>query len=62
MGSSCLRFSASYTWISIFFLRFGKFSAMISSNTFLTPFSLCSPSGTPNANVVMLDVIPLEVP
>ena len=34
---------ASCTWISVSFFRFGKFSAIISSNTFLIPFSLSSP-------------------
>ena len=38
--------SASYTWISASFLNFGKFTAIISSNTFSIPFSLSSPSGT----------------
>ena len=37
---------ASYTWIFASFLNFGKFSAIISSNTFSIPFSLSSPSGT----------------
>ena len=35
-----------WTWISVSFFRFGKFSATISSNTCLMPFSLSSPSGT----------------
>ena len=38
--------SVSYTWISVFFFRFGKFSVIISSNTF-QPFSLSTSSGTP---------------
>ena len=37
---------ASYTWISASFLNFGKFSAIISSNTFSIPFCLSSSSGT----------------
>ena len=32
--------SASYTWISVSFFRFGKFSASFLSNTCLIPFSL----------------------
>ena len=34
----------SCSWISVSFLRFGKFSAVISLNTFSNPFSLSSPS------------------
>ena len=38
---------ASCTWVSVFFFRFGKFSAKISSNAFSISFSLYSPSGIP---------------
>ena len=34
-------------WISVSFFRFGTFSFIISSNTFLTLLSLSPPSGTP---------------
>ena len=37
----------SWTWLIISFPELGKFSAIISSNTFSGPFSLSSPSGTP---------------
>ena len=37
---------ASCTWISVSFFRVMKFSAIISSSTFLIPLSLSSPSGT----------------
>ena len=37
----------SWTWLTICFPMFGKFSALISSNIFSGPFSLFSPSGTP---------------
>ena len=40
-------FLGSCTWVSVFLFRFGKFSAIISSNTFSIPFSLSSPSGSP---------------
>ena len=39
--------SASWTWVAISFPMLGKFSTIISSNIFLGPFSLSSPSGTP---------------
>lgn len=42
---SCL--CASCTWISVFFLRFGMFLAIISSDTFLFSFSVSLPSGIP---------------
>ena len=44
---------ASCTWISVFSFRFGKFSAIISSNTFLTSFCLYSPSRTPIMKMVV---------
>ena len=34
-------------WISVSFFRFGKLSAIISSNMFTIPFSLSSPFGMP---------------
>ena len=37
---------ASHTWLSVCFLRLGKFSAIISSNRSSAPMSLSSP-GTP---------------
>ena len=37
----------SYTWVSVSFLRFGTFSAIISSSTFLNSRSVCFPSGIP---------------
>lgn len=37
---------ASWTWMSISFLRLRKFSTLISSNKFSAPFSLSSPCGT----------------
>ena len=37
---------ASWTWLTISFSTFRKFLAIISSNIFLSPFSLPSPSGT----------------
>ena len=42
-GSLC----TSYRWIFVSFFRFGKFSAIISSNTLSIPFSPSSPSGIP---------------
>ena len=49
---------ASSTLIYVSFFRFGNFSAVISSNTFSSPFFLSSPFGDPyNANVGTLDVI-----
>ena len=44
--------------MSGFFPMLGKFLAVISSNIFSGPFSLSSPSGTPDVNVSMLDVVP----
>ena len=38
---------ASWTWLTISFLMFRKFLDVISSNIFLGPFCLSSPSGTP---------------
>ena len=42
-GTICV----SCTWVSIFFVRFGKSSAIISTNTFLVSFSLSLLSGAP---------------
>ena len=36
---------ASWIWIFVSLLRFGKFSAVISPNTFSSPLSLSFPSG-----------------
>ena len=47
LGLSFLGLCASWTWLTIFFPMLGKFSAIISSNTFSGPFSCSSPSGTP---------------
>uniref|UniRef100_A0A9L0TV09 Uncharacterized protein n=1 Tax=Equus caballus TaxID=9796 RepID=A0A9L0TV09_HORSE len=38
---------ASWTWMSVSFLRRGKFSSIISTNEFSAPLSLSSPSGSP---------------
>ena len=52
LGEYLLRFilfgilCANCTYISISFFRFGKFPAIISSNTFSIPFYLSSPSGS----------------
>ena len=43
LGTLC----ASWTWLTISFPMSGKFSAIISSNIFLGPFSFSSSSGTP---------------
>ena len=48
--------SASWTWLTISFLRLGKFSALISLNTFSGPFSLLL--GLCNANVCASSVVP----
>ena len=44
---------ASWTWVAISFPMLGKFSTIISSNIFLGPFSLSSPSGTPIMRIFM---------
>ena len=44
---------ASWTWLTISFSMLEKFSAIISSNIFLDPFSCTSPSGTPITQVFM---------
>ena len=36
-----------WTWVAIFFLILGKFSAILSSSNFSWPFFLSSSSGTP---------------
>ena len=41
-----------------FFSQVKKLSAIMPSNIFSVPFSLSSPSGTPDVNVSMLDVVP----
>ena len=38
---------SNWTWLTVSFSMFGKFSAIISSNVFLVPLSLSSPSVTP---------------
>ena len=38
---------ASWTWMSVFFPRLGKFSAIMPLNMFSAPFSLSSSFGTP---------------
>ena len=49
---------AFWTWMSVSFPSFGKFSAIISSNMFSAPFlSLFSFWDSYNANVSMLDVV-----
>ena len=45
LGYPSLTSCASWTWLTISFPMFGKFSAIISSNIFSGPLS--SPSGTP---------------
>ena len=47
-------FYASYdTWIAVSFFKFEKFTAIMSSNTFLTPFSLSFPSRTSTMQVLV---------
>ena len=53
-GTHC----ASWTWVAISFPMLGKFLTIISSNIFSGPFSLSSPSGTYNVNVVPFNVVP----
>ena len=48
-GALCV----SCTWISASFFRFRMFPAIISSNTFSTPFSLSSPSRTPIMQMIV---------
>ena len=49
---------ASWTWMSVSFLRLGKFSGIISSSKFSAPFSLSSLSGTPiKQNASTTDVV-----
>ena len=56
LGLSCVGLCASWTWISVSFLRLGMFSAIILSNKLSV--SLSSHSGT---NISTLDVVS-EVP
>ena len=59
LGLSCLGLCTSWTWLTISFPMFGKFSAITSSNIFSGPISLSSPSGTPcNSNVGVFNVVP----
>ena len=51
-------FWASYTWISISFPRFGKFSAIISLNKLANCASLCTIWGFHIVNIVLLDFVP----
>ena len=44
---------ASWTWLTISFPMFGKFSSIITLNVFSGPFSLDSPSGTPIMRVLV---------
>ena len=44
---SCLGLYTSWTWLTIFFFTWGKFSSIFPSNIFLGSFSVSSPSGTP---------------
>ena len=46
LGLSCLGLCASWPWLTVSFPMLGKFSAIISSNIFLSSFSLSS-AGTP---------------
>ena len=49
---------ASWTWLTISFPMFGKFSSIITLNVFSGPFSLSSPSGTPiMPNVGVFNVV-----
>ena len=52
MGLSVL---ASWTWVTISFLRLGEFSALIFSNIFL--FSFFSFQSSYNANISALDIV-----
>ena len=45
------------TWV---FIKFGKFSAIISSNILCTPFSLSSSSGTPTVHMMICSVVSLR--
>ena len=47
----------SWAWMSVSFYRFGKFSAVISSNMFSAPFPFSLPLGHFNVNVSILDVV-----
>ena len=47
-----------YTWISVCFFRFKKFSDIISSNIFLTPLSHSSPSRTPLSTIDVVAEFP----
>ena len=59
-GTLC---ASSDTWIAVSFFEFEKFTAIISSNTFLTPFSLSLSLSLSsfydfyNASVGILDII-----
>ena len=56
-----LRLFVFWMWKYVFFFRFRNFPAIMSSDTFSTPFSLFSLQEPYNENISMLDVIP-EVP
>jgi len=48
----------SWTWLTISFPMFGKFSAIIFSNIFSGPFSVSSPSGTPIIQMLVHLMLP----
>ena len=50
--------SASRTWMNISFPMLGEFLAIMSSNIFLGPFSLSSPSGTPLMQILVHLMLP----
>ena len=47
----------SWTWMDISFPMLGKFLTIISSNIFLGPFYLSSPSGTPIMRMLFLFIL-----
>ena len=57
MGSSRLGLSGLPISCYDYFFRFGKFSAIISSNTFPILFSLSSPSGIPIMHILAYSIL-----
>ena len=51
---------ASWTWLTISFPMFGKFSGIISSNIFSGPFSLLLLGPQHNVNIGAFNVVPEE--
>lgn len=57
-----LSLCASWIWVSISIFKFGKFSAIISSNIFSTPFLSLSCFWDPyNMFISMFDVVPRSI-